>query len=40
MIHWCWVVLAMIVGACVGALLMGVCAANSNEKRGKRWWDE
>ena len=36
---WWWIVPAFVLGACIGAVIMGVCCANSAEYR-KRWWDD
>jgi len=36
---WWWSILLFIAGACVGAVVMGVCAYDSVHN-GKKWWDE
>lgn len=37
MIAWWWMIPAILIGASVGAVLMGLCCANS---KPKRWWED
>lgn len=30
----------LLIGVTMGVLLTAMCVANSNEERGKKWWDE
>ena len=39
MILWWWFPVALIAGACVGAVLMGVCAYDRVNSR-KKWWED
>jgi len=36
---WWWSILLFIAGACVGAVVMGVCAYDSTHN-GKKWWED
>ena len=36
---WWWIIVAFVLGAVFGAILMAVCAAN-NAPIGKKWWEE
>jgi hypothetical protein len=40
MISWWWTIPAFLLGICFGALLMGLCCANSRDDHNKRWWEE
>lgn len=36
---WVWVAVAFIIGACIGAVLMGIVAYD-NVKSGRKWWED
>ena len=42
MISWWWIPIILMAGAMIGAVIMGVCAANNVNKNrdGKRWWED
>ena len=39
MISWLWLILAVMAGAFVGVLLMGLCCASDSTNQ-KKWWEE
>ena len=40
MFAWWWLIIALIVGACLGAVLMGICAYNRSDLENARGWDD
>lgn len=36
---WWGYILVFIAGACTGAIVMGICAANRTDENGKKWWE-
>lgn len=38
MIAWWWLIPAIMISATIGAVMMGLCCADS--KPEKKWWDE
>lgn len=35
-----WIILAFIAGACMGVLIMALCAINDIIPPRKKWWEE
>ena len=40
MFAWWWLIIALFVGAFIGAMLMGICAANRADLGNARKWDD
>jgi hypothetical protein len=36
---WWWAIVFLIIGACFGAVVMGVCAYD-NVKNNRKWWED
>ena len=37
---WWWIIVAFVLGAAFGAVLMAICFANNATQSGKKWWEE
>ena len=39
MVYWIWIIIAFLTGGIMGALTLGLVAANQVEEH-RKWWDE
>lgn len=40
MFAWWWLIVALVVGACIGAVLMGIYAYNRSDLKNARGWND